>query len=186
MRLRLWATYTTYTTTNTTTSAQWIRNTNTKYRILFILPLLFFPFGLLLFFNWVLSCISPAPHWHQSFFAIVFLIFYASTCAHGHHHTQPQRQRQRQTKDQSNSCGSVTFDYAKYIRQSVGSQYNNLRLWPQLASSVTHLTLSLCTACPFLSPPLVLAGAWLALTTANFHNCGTIWTQNWPNYVKFV
>lgn len=141
MRLRLWATYTTSTTTSTTTSAQWIRNTNTQYRILFILPLLFFPFGLLLFFNWVLSCISPAPHWHQSFFAIVFLIFYASTCAHGHHHSQPQRQRQRQTKDQSNSCGSVTFDYAKYIRQSVGSQYNNLRLWPQLASSVTHLPL---------------------------------------------
>lgn len=163
-----------------------IRIPNTEYfsflPLLLVVFVSFFLLGCFCFlFNWVLSCISPAPHWHQSFFAIVFLIFYVSTCAHKHH-TQPQRQRQ--TKDQSNSCGSVTFDYAKYsyIRQSVaniiifGCGHN----WPApLPASLLR------TACHPV-PPFVLAGAWLALTTANFHNCGTILTQNWPNYVKFV
>lgn len=126
------------------------------------------------FFNWILNCISRgARHWHQSFFAKAFLdtfffeffcvFFLLQSCLFQYFPnlciTDDRPLPDWHTKDQSNSCGSVTFDYAKYAWQSASSQNNNLR--PQLESAGAN---SLC-------PPISFWpwSRFLALTTANFH-----------------
>lgn len=118
MRLRLWAAYS-YTKYE-------IPIPNTEY---FSFLFLFFSFlGCFCFFflNWVLSCISPAPHWHQSFFAIVFRFFYVSTCAHNHHPRDRGRggDRDRPRQKISQICAAVRSLSIMRNTLAVGSQNN--------------------------------------------------------------